>query len=94
MKLSNTLFLLFFSANIQAQIYNPEVISNRLRQQLQTSDGYQHISILLKDRVDVQSMDEAFYHQNVSLDERAFTLITSLQEKAALIPTGLPTSFL
>ena len=59
------------------------VISNRLQEQLRSSDDYHHISILLSDRVDVQGMDEDFYHQNTNLEDRVFTLITSLKDKAA-----------
>ena len=83
MKVSYILFLLFFSVNILAQDFNSGVISSRLQQQLYNSDEFHHIAILLSDRVDVQSMDESFYRQNVSLQERAFTLISSLKEKAA-----------
>ena len=83
MKLSNTLFLLLFSVCVFAQDFNTEVVSDRLFRQLQSDKDYHHISILLTDRLDVQSIDQAFYHQKATLEERAAVLIPSLKEKAA-----------
>ena len=89
MKLFNTLFFLLLSVSILAQNYNPDVISKRLQNQLHSDDGYHHISILLSDRVDVRSIDEVFYQQKATLEERAFTLITSLKDKAATTQNNL-----
>lgn len=83
MKLFNTLLILLLSTCLMAQDFNPAKISNRLQRQLQTTEDYHHVSILLNDRVDIQSLEQSFYDQKASLDERAFLLITSLKEKAA-----------
>jgi len=38
--------------------------------------------VILADQVDMVSLDQTLYDQNVSLEERAYTVITTLQDKA------------
>src|SRR6185295_3133719 len=61
-------------------------ISTRLQSELDTrgaTNEYISISILLSDRVDIESLDAYLYSVNASSQLRATTVINELQQKAA-----------
>ncbi|MBK9099339.1 MAG: S8 family serine peptidase [bacterium] len=59
-------------------------VSSRLQQAITEAnpEDYIKVLVLLRDQVDVLSMDEQFYRESVSNQQRAFILINALQEKA------------
>ncbi len=74
------LSLLLFS-NSFAQIE----VSSRLMNALQTAKENDYIRglIYMRDQVDLLAIDQRLYHKKASLEERAYTVITALQNKAA-----------
>lgn len=75
-------FALLFSANAFAQITE---VTDRLQSQLQTVNpvSYVRTLVLLKDRVDIISLDNQLYEQNAPLSVRAKTVINTLKFKAS-----------
>jgi hypothetical protein len=58
-------------------------VSQGLFEQLEADQpGYISFCILLKDQVDVRSLDAGFYKQNYTLEQRVSTLIPILKQKA------------
>lgn len=85
-------FILLLTLNaLFGQQFNAEVVSERLQRQLLDQDGYHDIYIMLNDRVDVASLNEAFNHRGASLEERSAELITKLQAKANSTQSALLT---
>ena len=60
-------------------------VSTRLQQAISQAqpDEYIRSLVLLRDQVDVVSMDQKFYRENVSIQQRVYQLITALEEKAS-----------
>lgn len=73
---------LLFVNNSFAQL--PEV-SDRLRQKIQSMDplGYVRTLVLLRDRVDIISLDQQLYQNRSTLDLRARTVINTLRYKSS-----------
>lgn len=59
-------------------------VSSRLQTVLDSSKptDYVRVLVLMRDQVDVVSMDQRFYRESVSISQRVNELVTSLQEKA------------
>ena len=59
-------------------------VSTRLQQAISQAqpDEYIRALVLLRDQVDVVSMDQKFYRENTSIQQRVYQLITALEEKA------------
>ena len=79
------IFLLPFFIFIYSTISFSQVeISTRLQEAISKAnpDDYIRVLILLRDQVDIASMDDRFYIESVSLQQRASELINQLQEKA------------
>jgi subtilisin family serine protease len=76
------LFANFYVGNSYSQ--NTE-ITERLQQKLQTMNpvGYVRTLVLLKDKVDIISLDKQLYDTRATLDLRARTVINTLQYKAS-----------
>ncbi|MCB0723376.1 MAG: S8 family peptidase [Ignavibacteriae bacterium] len=81
-KLLPVFLLVLFVGNCFAQ--NTE-ITERLQQKLQTMNpvAYVRTLVLLKDKVDIISLDKQLYEQRATLDLRARTVINTLQYKAS-----------
>jgi len=80
-KLVSKLFLILFSSTIA---FGQVEVSSRLQEAILKAnpDDYIRVLVLLRDQVDVVSMDEKFYRESVSIQQRASELINQLQEKA------------
>ncbi|MCX7878935.1 MAG: S8 family serine peptidase, partial [Ignavibacteria bacterium] len=77
-----TLILSFCQINSQ---FLPKGISGRLQNAIVSAKPENHIRffVLLKDRVDIERLDEELYRINASPEFRAKTVITSLMQKAS-----------
>lgn len=75
------LFLIFVYSN---HSFSQVEVSSRLQEAISEAnpDDYIRVLVLLRDQVDVVSMDERFYRESVSIQQRASELIIELQEKA------------
>ena len=81
-KIFSFLFLsLLLLSNSFAQIE----VSSRLMNALQSAKENDYIRglVYLRDQVDLLAIDQRLYHKKASLEERAYTVITALQKKAA-----------
>ncbi len=69
---------------ISTVIFGQVEVSTRLQQALQNAkaDEYVYGFIYLKDQVDINSLDTKLYKEKASLQQRAFEVITALQQKA------------
>lgn len=79
------IFILLFSILIySSSLFSQVEVSSRLQEALldANAEDYVKVLVLLRDQVDVVSLDEQFYRESVSNQQRAFTLINALQEKA------------
>ncbi len=68
-----------------SNLFAQEIISKRLMEAMNTAlenNTTVRSMIMLQDQVDIVSLDKEMYAQKVSLEERAYTVITLLQEKA------------
>lgn len=64
--------------------YNTATLSERLLQRTHNfPNTYHNVCIFLTDQVDVEALDADFYAKKASLKERTFTVINTLQAKAA-----------
>jgi hypothetical protein len=81
MKYILTAFLLLFTANLFAQYAE---VTPRLQQQVQGLNPTQYVRtlILLRDRVDIETLDAQLYSSRTTAQQRAPIVITALQEKA------------
>lgn len=74
---------IFLATGLFGQQRDEGLMSERLLKALEESPNeYHHISILLTDRVDIRSMDQAFYLEQASLSTRTQAVITALKAKA------------
>ncbi len=66
-------------------------VSTRLQQALADANPNDYIRtlVLLRDQVDIASMDVQFYAERATIQRRAYEVITSLQEKAASTQVNL-----
>ena len=80
-KIFYILFLIFVHSNLS---FSQVEVSSRLQLAISKAnpDDYIRVLVLLRDQVDVVSMDERFYRESVSNQRRAYELINQLQEKA------------
>ena len=78
------IFLLVFTS-INAQSFDEGKITSILLENIQAQDQneFHDIYIMLSDQVDTKAMDEAFYQNKTSLQERSEKVINALQAKAA-----------
>jgi len=87
-KILSFLFLLIlgFSNNF-AQVE----VSTRLMNALQSAKENDYIRglVYLRDQVDLLALDQRLYHSKATLEQRAYTVITELQRKAAETQTNL-----
>jgi subtilisin family serine protease len=80
-KIFTVLSLIIFNT---ALTFSQVEVSSRLQQAISEADpeDYIRVLVLLRDQVDVVSMDQRFYIEAVSLEQRSYQLINALQEKA------------
>ncbi len=76
--------ILFFVLILTSFAFSQVEVSTRLLRALQNSNPTDYIKgfIYLRDQVDIVGLDEQMYAEKVSLEERAYTVITKLQQKA------------
>ena len=83
------IFIILFTICVYSTVLFSQVeVSSRLQQAMSNAnpEDYIKVLVLLRDQVDVVSMDEQFYIESVSIQQRAFILINALQEKARRYP--------
>ncbi|MCO6489047.1 MAG: S8 family serine peptidase [Phaeodactylibacter sp.] len=74
----------------RAQEFNREKISDALLERIQDKpSSYHSIGVLLQEQVDLQAMEEYLQESKATLEERAYLVITSLQQKASQTQPGL-----
>ena len=86
------IFIILFTICVYSTVLFSQVeVSSRLQQAMSNAnpEDYIKVLVLLRDQVDVVSMDEQFYIESVSIQQRAFILINALQEKARSTQTNL-----
>lgn len=66
-------------------VFSQVEVSTRLTRAIQNSKSNEYVRglILLKDQVDIEALDARLYKEHVTLEQRAYTVITALQEVAA-----------
>ncbi|MBK8563838.1 MAG: S8 family serine peptidase [Saprospiraceae bacterium] len=87
-----TLFFIlpFLPVFVAAQNFNMEKVSRKLLEKIsQFPDDYHHVHIVLADQVDLEALDQQLTEQRAMPDERAKTVISALQEKAASTQSSL-----
>ena len=63
---------------------DPSVVATKLLERMEAApDDYQAVYFLLNDQVDIEAIDRELNRRKASLEERAYTVITALQQKAA-----------
>ncbi len=72
-----------------AQDLDAYKISNQLKDQLQDTETYHSVHILLEDNFDVLDLDADLYKRKASLQERAFEVVTQLQSNAKITQVSL-----
>jgi len=83
MKLRISILFCLLCTGLFAQSYNEGTLSLRLQQLIEDEPNEEHlVYVLLADHVDVDALEDSFDARKVSLQERAFELITTLQAKA------------
>ncbi len=85
-------FLLVFSIGLTTSRLMAGEISPYLQQKmLEAMEGNQQVPavIVLKDQVDIQALDRKLYRDKASAQQRAYTVITALQEKARTTQSAL-----
>ncbi len=77
-------FLLFFVLLLTSASFAQVEVSTRLARALQNSAPTDYIKgfVYLRDQVDIEALDQQLYAENASLETRAYTVITTLQNKA------------
>ena len=86
------IFILLFSILIYSGLLFSQVeVSSRLQDAISKAnpDDYIKVLVLLRDQVDVVSMDDQFYVQSVPIPQRVSELIIALQSKAATTQSNL-----
>ena len=77
--------LLFLILICGSGLYSQSVqVTDRLQRKMQSINPieYTRVLILLRDRVDIESLDAELYRINAPLDYRAQTVINTLRQKA------------
>lgn len=84
------LFLLLF-AILPINLFAQALLTPRLEYKLNNMSNIEYVRVLclLKDRVDVEELDKFLYEIKASPQERAYIVITTLQEKASSTQTRL-----
>ena len=82
---------LFLSVILFSNSFAQIEISARLMNAIQSAKENDYVRglIYLRDQVDLLALDQRLYHSKATLEERAFTVITALQRKAAETQTNL-----
>jgi bacillopeptidase F len=86
------IFIILFSILIYSSLLFSQVeVSSRLQEAISKANpnDYIRVLVLLRDQVDVVSMDEQFYRETVSIPQRVSELIITLKEKAATTQVNL-----
>jgi subtilisin family serine protease len=80
-QLLTLLFFLFVNTSV---LMSQVEVSSRLQDAMSNAnpDDYIRVLVLLRDQVDVAALDEKYYRESATLQQRAAELINSLQEKA------------
>lgn len=83
--MKKTLLLLISLLLLGTEVYSQVMVSTRLQTALANSEADEYVRglILLRDQVDILGLDAQLYEEKATLQERAFRVITALQEKAA-----------
>lgn len=70
---------------LSVELFSQVLVSTRLETALANSETNDYVRglILLRDQVDILSLDDRLYAEKASLELRAFTVIKALQEKAS-----------
>lgn len=81
---TNVAFIVF--AFVHGFLFSQSDMTTRLNQVIQSSanDEYIYISAMLRDRVDIERLDQELYARKASPELRAKTVIEALQQKAKL----------
>lgn len=76
--------VLFLTLLVTSAPFAQVEVSTRLQHAIELSkpDDYIRALVLLRDQVDVQSLDQRLYEENATIQRRAYEVITALQEKA------------
>ena len=74
------IFIFVYSSVLFSQVE----VSSRLQNAISEAnpDDYIKVLVLLRDQVDVVALDEKYYRESASIQQRAAELINALQEKA------------
>ncbi|MHC1738629.1 MAG: S8 family serine peptidase [Ignavibacteriaceae bacterium] len=83
--MKKTLLLLISLLLLGTEVYSQVMVSTRLQTALANSEADEYVRglILLRDQVDILGLDAQLYEEKATLQDRAFRVITALQEKAA-----------
>jgi len=83
-KLTSCLLLIFLGMNTLFGQIQTDKLSSSLFEAYQEASAEEHLPVflLLSDRLDIQAMSNDLDRRKAGLKERAYTVITSLQEKA------------
>jgi subtilisin family serine protease len=75
------LFLIFLHSTF---LFSQVEVSSRLQKAISEAnpEDYIKVLVLMRDQVDLVSMDERFYRESVSIQQRAYEIIYQLQDKA------------
>ncbi|MCX8009891.1 MAG: hypothetical protein N3A61_01960, partial [Ignavibacteria bacterium] len=79
-KYLSTFLILFLSTVVFSQVEYTTRLWDKLNKA--SSDDYIRVLCLLRDRVDIASLDKKLYAQNASIQKRAYEVITQLMSKA------------
>ncbi len=85
MNMRKTYFVALLFSFLVTPLFSRAIISERLQQALAqaTEEGAPvKALVMLADRVDIQALDQQLYEQGVSPEERAYIVISSLEQKA------------
>ncbi len=82
---------ILFALLLTPFLFSQVEVSTRLQRVLKDSKSTELVKgfIYLKDQVDIEALDARLYKENANLQQRAFTVITMLQEKAQKTQSGL-----
>ncbi|HRE40974.1 MAG TPA: S8 family serine peptidase [Ignavibacteria bacterium] len=78
------LFIFVFLVLFCGDAFSDAIVSNRLQQRMSSMNPFEYTRtlVLMKDVVDIQTLDKQLYASNVNLLERQKIVITTLQNKA------------
>lgn len=83
--MKKNLLLLISLLLLGTEVYSQVMVSTRLQTALANSENNEYVRglIVLRDQVDILGLDAQLYEEKATLQERAYRVITALQEKAA-----------